>query len=250
MTVRKGLLPAIVLLTLLAACGSGSQKDRTAWIDQPQDQWPQIAMVNEIEYVDQYFPVAGCAFLLDTGSDTVAATAKHLLIYFKSDSMETVSFDDDLVRWIMHPKYSPGDSVVVGHLINEDPTERIIYMPSRNDWLLFEIEERSPRIEPLRFREKPFKKGEAVFIIGWRYTDLDRPQVIYEGALEGWENGELTISTLELADNTIPGLSGAPVIDSDGRLIGLMSQKDGELERLAGLDYAREVLKGRTKRKL
>jgi len=238
---RVFFIPA-VLLVLLAGCGGGSERDKAAWIEMDQDRWPQIAMVNEIEYVDQYFPVAGCAFLLDTGSDTVAATAKHVLIYFKSDSMETISFDDDLVRWIMHPKNSPGDSVAIGRMINEDPGERITYAPSRSDWLLFEIGERSPRIEPLRFRNRPMEKGERVFIVGWRYTDLDCPQVIYQGNVVGWGDGEVIISTEELADNTIPGLSGAPVIDSDGRLIGLMSQKAGKNERLAGIEYARDIL--------
>lgn len=242
MNVRKAWYRWILFAVLLTACGDGRESGRTDWIEKPQDQWPQIAMVNEIEYVDQYFPVAGCAFLLDTGSDTVAATAKHVLIYFKSDSMTAISFEDDLVRWIIHPKDNTGDSVVAGRLINEDPDERIAYGPSGDDWLLFEIEKRSPGIEPLRFREEPLQEGEEVFIVGWRYTDLDRPQVIYQGNVVSWGDGEVIISTETLADNTIPGLSGAPVIDSAGRLIGLMSQKAGKNERLAGIEYARKVL--------
>jgi hypothetical protein len=142
MTVWKRCPGWILLPVLLTACGGGQQGDTAAWIDRPRDQWPQIAMVNEIEYVDQYFPVAGCAFLLETGGDTVAATAKHVLIYFKSDSMRAVSFDGDLVRWKMHPKNEPGEGVVAGRLINEDPGEQITYTRSRSDWLLFQIGER------------------------------------------------------------------------------------------------------------
>jgi hypothetical protein len=243
MTVKNHFVILLVFFGLLFACGGAPETTRTAWIDRPQDQWPPIAMVNEVRYIDQYFPVAGCSFLLDTGSDTVAATAKHVLIYFKSDSMQTISFNSTLVSWIMHPKDSPADSVVVGRLINEDPLERIEYAPSRNDWLLFEILEASPDIEPLRFREKPLDKGETVYIVGWRYADVERPQRIYQGQVVDWTDGEVIVSTKELASNTIPGLSGAPVIDSDGHLIGLMSQKDGELERLAGIEYAREALR-------
>jgi len=242
MDIRKPAINRIIFLILLVSCGGGPETTRTAWIDEPQDQWPRIAMVNEIEYIDQYFPVAGCSFLLEAGGDTVAATAKHVLIYFKSDSMRTTSFENTLVSWTMHPKDDPGDSVVTGRLINEDPAERIEYAPSRNDWLLFEIARTSPGMEPLQFREKPLVEGETVYIIGWRYTDLDCRQRVYRGKLAGWENGEVIISTEDLADNTIPGLSGAPVIDSDGRLIGLMSQKHGQMERLAGIEYAQEVL--------
>jgi S1-C subfamily serine protease len=68
--------------------------------------------------------------------------------------------------------------------------------------------------------------------------------VIYQGNVVSWLDGEVIISTEKLSDNTIPGLSGAPVIDSAGRLIGLMSQKAGKNERLAGIGYAREILQG------
>ena len=242
MAAGRVLLVTASLLVLLVACQGEPERDQAAWIERPEDQWPQIAMVNEIEYVDRYFPVAGCAFLLEAGGDTVAATAKHVLIYFKSDSMTTISFDSSLVRWVMHPKDNPADSVVAGRLINEDPGRRIAYSPSKSDWLLFEIERCSPAIEPLRFRDRPLEKGERVTIVGWRYTDLDCSQVIYRGNVVSWGNGEVIISTEKLSDNTIPGLSGAPVIDSAGRVIGLMSQKAGKNERLAGIEYARDIL--------
>jgi hypothetical protein len=238
---RKPFFVLPVLLGLLICCRR-QETATTDWIDQPQDQWPQIAMINEITYVDQYFPVAGCSFLLQAGSGAVAATAKHVLIYFKSDAMKSISFDTTLESWIMHPKNNPADSVVVGRLLNQDPTERIAYGSSHDDWLLFEIVEASPDIEPLRFRDKPLIEGERVYIVGWRYSDIGRPQRVYPGNIVGWEDGEVIISTEELADNTIPGLSGAPVIDSDGRLIGLMSQKSGRMERLAGIKYAQDIL--------
>jgi hypothetical protein len=56
------------------------------------------------------------------------------------------------------------------------------------------------------------------------------------------EDGTVLISTEVLADNTMPGLSGAPVIDASGRVIGLMSQKAEKMERASGLDYPRGIL--------
>jgi hypothetical protein len=238
----KQLLRFLILIALCCCCGTDVDDIRETWIDKPHDQWPQIAMINEITYLDQHYPVAGCSFLLDTGSDTVAVTAKHVLIYFKSDMMKAVSFENTLVSWKMYPKDNPTDVVVVDRLINENPAEQIEYIPSRKDWLLFSITEASPKIQPLTLRESPFVPDERVYIVGWRYTDIDCRQRIYEGRSVSSSDGAVLISTKELADNTIPGLSGAPVIDSKGRLIGLMSQKQGQMEQLAGIEYAREVL--------
>jgi hypothetical protein len=215
------------------------------WSRRPPAEWPPITMINEIEYARKHFPIAGCAFLLDTGSDTLAATAKHILTYFKSDTMSAVSFAGTLVDWRMYPKDRPRDLVVVDSLINEDPGEPIDRIPAPRDWLLFTLRECSSALQPLEMRMTPLQAGEPVYIVGWRYSDKDCPQVIYEGAVVREEEGSVIISTLELADNKMPGLSGSPVIDGQGRVIGLMSQKAGKHERVASLAYPQAILAGR-----
>lgn len=239
------------LICVSALCCSRSDlgDEKSDWIDRPKNQWPQIAMINSIEYVDAHHPVAGCSFLLDTGTDTIAATAKHILTYFKSEGMSSVSFENTLKIWRMYPKDSRDGVVVVDQLINEDRNESIDEIPSKYDWLLFSTRERSQIIQPLEFRERKLKPGERVYIIGWRYTDKDCSQRIYQGNYVRSVDGAVLISTEELADNTIPGLSGAPVVDSNGRLIGLMSKKNGKMEQLASIEYPREVLRRRSARR-
>jgi hypothetical protein len=214
-------------------------------MEKPQSEWPQITMINQIEYTDKNHPVAGCAFLLDTGDEILAATAKHVLIYFKSEAMKSVSFGETLKRWKMFPKNNPEDVVVVDRLINEDPEEPLEDIPSERDWLLFTIKERSENIQSLKFRSRPMKEGEMVYIIGWRYTDKDCPQVVYEGNFVRSEEGSFLITTKELTDNTTPGLSGSPVIDSKGYLLGLMSQKAGKMERPSSLEYPKMLIEKR-----
>jgi hypothetical protein len=219
------------------------------WMEKPQDEWPQITMVNQIEYNDKDHPIAGCGFLLDTGDEILAATAKHILIYFKSDSMKAVSFNNALKLWKMFPKNNPDDAVVVDKLINENLKEPLEKIPPEKDWLLFTIQKRSQNIQPLKFRSNPMQEGETVYIIGWRYTDNDCPQVIYEGNFVRSEEGSILITTKELSDNTMPGLSGSPVIDSRGYLLGLMSQKAGKMERVSSLGYPRMLIEERGKLK-
>jgi hypothetical protein len=149
----------------------------------------------------------------------------------------------------MFPKNNPDDVIIVDKLINENPEETLEQIPSERDWLLFTIKQRSLNIQPLKFRSGPMKKGEMVYIIGWRYTDKDCPQVVYEGNFVRSEKGSLLITTKELSDNTMPGLSGSPVIDSKGYLIGLMSQKAGKMERVSSLDYPRMLIEKRANTK-
>ena len=90
-----------IFVTAFVFGNTNQSKNNKNWIDKPQDEWPQITMINHIEYVDKTHPVAGCSFLLDTGKDTIAATAKHILIYFKSEKMKL----DFLNPYVNQPKF-------------------------------------------------------------------------------------------------------------------------------------------------
>lgn len=232
----------VLVAATLGFCQTDASTEYGQWMSQPQSEWPQIAMINQIEYTDVNHSIAGCGFLLHTGDEILAATAKHILMFFKSDTMESVDFRGSLKRWKMFPKNNPDDVIVLDELINANPEESLDSVPSEKDWLLFTVRERCERIQPLRFRSEPMESGEAVYIIGWRYSDKNCPQVVYEGNFAREETGSLLITTKELSDNTMPGLSGSPVIDSRGYLIGLMSQKAGEMERLSSGDYPRAII--------
>ena len=235
---------SVLALALLATAIQGAPpttEEYGRWAGKPHAEWPHIALINQIEYSDASHPVAGCGFLLDTGDGVVAVTAKHVLRYFKSDRMDSVSFRGTLEAWKMFPKDDPSRITVVGELINENDDEPLEGGPAARDWLLLTVAEIADGIQPLRLRSTPVREGETVFIVGWRYTD-EGPQKVYDGKYVRAEDGTHLVSTDELADNEIPGLSGGPVIDARGYVIGLMSSKAGKLERLASADYPREVL--------
>lgn len=224
-----------------AAAGPEAPVSYGSWMSRPPGEWPPITMINHIEYTDGTHPTAACGFLLDTGDDVLAATAKHVLRFFKSGSMDSVSFGGTLKRWSLSPKNAPDEVVVIERLVNEDASEPLGKIPSTEDWLLFTVRERSMAVQPLRLRNDPLRKGETVYVVGWRYTDEGR-QRVFEGRYVRRDKGSVLISVPGLADNKIPGLSGAPVLDSAGYVIGIMSTKAGKLERLAPVDYPRAVL--------
>lgn len=235
-----------LFIIIFIGCGDSSKsQNKENWIDKPQNEWPQVSMINSIEYQDKSFPVAGCGFLLDTGKDTIAVTAKHILIYFKSEQMNSVSFQNSLKVWKMFPKNNSTDIVIIDKMINENDKETIDRIPSKKDWLLFSIKQKSKSIQPLKFRATSLKRGEKVYILGWRYTDENCPQVVYEGNFVKYDNGTVLFSTKKLQDNKIPGLSGSPVVDSKGSLVGIMSQKAGKLERASSIEYPIKLVANR-----
>ena len=104
------------------------------------------------------------------------------------------------------------------------------------DWLLFTVRETDHPVQPLRPRRTPLVEGETVYVIGWRYPDEGR-QRVHRGRFVRMDEGSVLVSVEALEDNTVPGLSGSPVIDAKGRVIGLMSAKAGKLQRLAPVGY-------------
>jgi S1-C subfamily serine protease len=233
------LLVATLLVSIAAVPAEG---DYGRWAAEDPEQWPRIAMVNAIRYTDSNHPRAGSAFLLDTGDEIVAVTAKHVLRYFKSEAMDSVSFRGTLVRWEMFPKDDPSDVTLARALINEDDDESLEGIRAERDWVLLNVERVSETVTPLRLRTTPLEPGETVFVVGWRYTD-EGPQHVRRGQVVRSEQGSVLIDVPELADNKMPGLSGTPVIDSRGYVIGLMSSKSGKRESLAGVDYPQQVLR-------
>jgi hypothetical protein len=76
-------------------------------------------------------------------------------------------------------------------------------------------------------------------------AEKDCPQVIYEGNYVESIDGSVIISTKILSDNRMPGLSGSPVFDSNGCLVGIMSQKYGQMEKLGCIQYPKRMIEAK-----
>ena len=132
-TILKVMVPFFIPLCLISCNNSTKTNNeilsinfnKPSWITENQNEWPQITMINHINYIVNDYAVAGCGFLLDIGTDTIAVTAKHILTYFKSDIMNTVSFINRLIKWEMYPKNNSMDKVYIENIINENPNENL-----------------------------------------------------------------------------------------------------------------------------
>lgn len=232
-------------------------QDREVWIDLPIDQWPQIALTNHVQfkngdrYIDPSFQYAGTGFLIDTGKDTLAATAKHVLWIARNAASQKVEINEQLQSWMMRPKKDTITFVLIDQLINEDSTE-ILQGPSSSitdrDWLIFSLKKNTSGIFPLKPRYTRLQPGEKVYIISCAY---DTEQCAgYEANLLRKKGMDLLLERKD--SKNMPGASGSPVVDANGYLIGILSSASMDpttgksITVAVSTEYLIQVLEGKS----
>lgn len=241
-------LTVILLLPLM-----GWSQEKADWINQPMKEWPTIAMINEVwyengdRYVHESFQYGGTGFLIDTGTDTLAATAKHILWIAQPKGLKQVQINDQLEKWWMHPKEDTTRGVWVDQLLNQDSLE-FLQGPSSSigerDWLVFSLKHVKGPIQPLKPRYTKVKAGEQLYFVGYPYAH-DTCVTVSAKALKA--DGNRIVFTKEI-EGFIGGASGSPIIDANGYLVGVLggmsiNEKDGS-EALYGISthYLKKVL--------
>ncbi|WP_231426652.1 trypsin-like serine protease [Pedobacter sp. Leaf250] len=187
----------------------------------------EITLLNRIDFIESKYdqPKFGCGFLLKYKQDTFAITAKHLLKFIKSDEMKGVSFDNGIKKWSMFPLLKPAENVVVEKLLNENKNEPITEKTTyEDDWLIFSLKENHSKAKPLEFREKPLIQGEKFFVVGWTRKMESGEQRVYE--FEYFKTlGKRILLNEIIVPEQFGGLSGAPVVDENGKVVGVVSGK-------------------------
>jgi len=203
-------------------------------------------LVSDVKFKNSKFdnPHAGSGFLLKYKNKTYGITAKHVLFFAKTDSMKSISFGDYLKSWSFSSKTSPNKKVLAGKLLNEAPNE-LLEMPPKGDWLIFEIKGSIPKdIAVYSLRDKPLNIGENVRFLGYPYKTTKPINI--KGTYVGLTKDKNL--RLDVPKGTYNGCSGGPVIDSEGKIVGLVSmgyfnEKDNkQVFEPASLDYFKEVI--------
>lgn len=208
---KKLLFVSMFLITFLSAQEVTNQKS-----------FPAVTLTNYVEFNRPSFNnnLAGCAFLLDVRGKIYAITCKHALWAAKTDSMKTVSFGNELKEWRMRRKDDTTKYVLTGKLLNEDKTELIGEQNVDKDYLIFEIVENRSDVRPVRIRKTELNPGEEVFMTGWGFKDKTGPQRIYKSTFVKKIKNHILLENLDI---NLAGMSGSPVLDKDGYLVGIVS---------------------------
>jgi hypothetical protein len=125
----------------------------------------------------------------------------------------------------MFSKQTRTETVTLGALLNENRTEEMVWNSPRlfvSDWLVFQIKTNASHVRTLEIRQTPLKPGEKLFVVGWTNSQKEGPQRTYE-----YEYYKTVGTHILLKDLVVPanpgGLSGAPVVDENGSLLGIVS---------------------------
>lgn len=203
---------ALLVVALLGFVGVKAQPNKA------------IALVNDVAFYDSRYGNnnAGNGFVVDVNGESYAVTAKHILMIVKTEKMQSVGFAGELKQWKMFDKNDASNFLIVDQLLNANDEEKLEWETLTNDWIVFSIDENRTHTKPLEFRAHPPVKGEKLFVVGWAYEDEDGPQRTYEFEFDSTEDDLYTLTQIQ-GPNSLAGLSGSPVVDTDNRVVGLVS---------------------------
>ncbi|MES2707794.1 MAG: serine protease [Verrucomicrobiota bacterium] len=192
---------------------------KESWAALPTAEWPQLVLTNHAEFKGGRKLEGASSFLIQHENRVIAATAKHLLGENGGvkPPVPPNSLDDSLSLWEMHPRTKEGPSVRISGLAGRNNNKGF------PDWLLLTLhgERKNYPSTPLRLRKKPVTVGETIHLVGVSYQEPDRAQGVYTGKVTE-RNGDLFRYTIE-PSVLINGFSGAPVLDKDGLVVGVMT---------------------------
>jgi len=235
MNIIKSISPFFVSL-LIVSCSSESRPNPNELHSQENKSQPwklenyidsvQILLTNEYQ-LNKSYSYGASSFLIKAKGDTLLCTAKHLLgdAMGISPEIKTNKFNSSLKFWKAYPRNDliTNDTISISKLVTEKQ--------NNSDIILLDCQiEKGNAIMPLTPRLSKPLKGERFELIGCEYSDSDCHQRRYFATMDSWEGGQILLKSE--VDFTPSGFSGAPVLDSKGYVIGLLSgggKFEGEL---------------------
>jgi hypothetical protein len=216
------LLAGSALLGLAACNGQSSQTNEAAappvksWMAEPFARSPQALLTNGATFADGQHMDGASAFLVQVGARQYALTANHLL---GADggiepTKKRTQVNGELVSWKLFARQGATDTVLLDKLLNSVDSDS-------SDALVFSVRGGKSGYQALTPRYDAPEIGEEVYLIGCPYAEADCTQNRYPVRVEDVSATEYLVEQGE--SPTLSGFSGCPVVDKQGRVLGLLS---------------------------
>ncbi|WP_102795400.1 trypsin-like peptidase domain-containing protein [Bowmanella denitrificans] len=211
----------------------------------------QLSGVNQLTFhnAKSNHAFIGNAFLLQYRDKVYALTVKHVLLEANVPDMQSVSIKDHIAQWQISANNADHAPIILGKLLNEDPSEKLDMAVLEKDWLVFEMPQQPTFLTPLLLRRTPIAAGEMLTAVGCTYLNqASCLQNTYTGEFLNKENNNLRVKMANMEPTKLRGLSGSPVVDEYMQLVGIVSNvmksksADGFDFAPASTDYLVEVL--------
>lgn len=166
----------------------------------------------------------GSGFLMAHDGKTYAVTAKHVLFEAMNEGVNAVDISKTVSKWQLQPFNEATGDVTLGQLLNADEKEPLDMKVLSDDWLLFEVLHNASDLKVLSLSNQPLKSGEKINVHGCTYqTQSDCQQDSHTGDFVRYEDHNLLVRLKDVTPNTLRGLSGAPVLNAKGEVVGIVS---------------------------
>ncbi len=209
----------VLILILISSCTTFSQNKTNQ----------QTTLVNQIQYYDTSFTdLPGNGFLIDIGDEILAVTCKHVFWENRQKDMKTISINGKIVEWKMIDKNDTSQYIILGDLINSDENEIIGERNTEKDFLVFKIKENHSNIKPLKLAVNHVQSGDTLYKTGRTFAFKNVEPKIYKSTVQKYAGSNLLCNMLVYEN--IAGLSGSPVTNKDGELVGIVSSWYFDLE--------------------
>ncbi len=177
----------------------------------------QIYMTNEVHFKNEdQLKYLGSGFLVKYQKEMYACTAKHIVTKTKrlTKRVKAKHLNEAMTSWTMFPRFKEQKKVRLGQLINNYKMD--------SEWWLLEVEKATKFTKAMEIREAAVQVGEKVYFVGCPYAEQDCKQNIYVGEISSIKKNKIKINYDPKTN--VAGFSGAPLMDKDGKLIGMLTQ--------------------------
>jgi hypothetical protein len=206
--------------------------------------------INRVLFNDSRFNKkhSGSAFFIRYKEKVYGVTAKHILQFTKTDTMKSVDFRNELVKWEFYIPNKPQFTIEAGRLVNANPNESL-ELPLFGDWLIFEINQSIPQeVHIFELSEKSLSAADELSVWGFPYNSSS-PEIPFQttGRFDRYNTASHSFY-VNVPKNDFLGCSGGPVVDNQGKVVGLVSKgyfdetEQKMIFQPASISYFKEVL--------